>query len=125
MSVGSGTLSFYPSINRSMGWASAPSIPFRTQPLHVSVTISADDRFVLEGVRSTCVRVTRGGEIWSRQPYTNEVMAQPNDGYFRWDGATQGPEWPIGDTVHLELWMETVAGRYVVDLGEMTINGED
>ena len=102
---------------RSGPWPSPDS-----HPLGVVATISAVSRDALGEPVFTCVRVTRGGETWARRPVTYGTQTRA-DGYppgapppvpneaWRLGVANDGPEWPAGDTVALELWA-AVHGRH-------------
>lgn len=93
-------------------------------PLTIVATISAPSREALGDPAFTCFRATRGGEIWSRRPttYATQTLAdgdppgaQPrarNDAW-RMAVANDGPEWPSGDQISLELWA-SVNGRHYV-----------
>jgi hypothetical protein len=90
-------------------------------PLSINASISAISRDALGEPVFTCFRVTRGSEVWARRPttYGTQTMA---DGYppgapspvpnnaWRMASVNDGPEWPDGDRIDLELWA-TVGGR--------------
>jgi hypothetical protein len=93
-------------------------------PLSITASISASSRESLGDPSFTCFRVTRGSEVWARRPttYGTQTMA---DGYppgapspspnnaWRMASTNDGPEWPDGDRIELELWA-TVSGRHYV-----------
>jgi hypothetical protein len=93
-------------------------------PLGVTATISAFSRDALGDPAFTCFRVTRGGEIWSRRPTTYPTQTSA-DGLppgapvpssieaWRLAVANDGPEWPDGGQITLELWVTVNGGRYV------------
>jgi hypothetical protein len=110
---------------RSMGWASAPAIPFRTQPLAAFVTIVGLDRAALDAVRPLCARVARGHIVWSTLTRSSDVMQRPDLMSYRWISAENGPEWPLGARVSLTLSVQAVDGRYIFDFGSLPIVGSD
>lgn len=93
-------------------------------PLSVTATISASSREALGDPAFTCFRATRGSEIWAGRPttYPTQTMA---DGYppgapppanneaWRLAVHNDGPEWPDGGQISLELWA-SVNGRHYV-----------
>jgi hypothetical protein len=93
-------------------------------PLGVVASISASSREALGEPTFTCFRVTRGSEVWAHRPttYGTQTMA---DGYppgapsptpnnaWRMASVNDGPEWPDGDRIELELWA-SVSGRHYV-----------
>ncbi|HYU82281.1 MAG TPA: hypothetical protein VFA31_06030 [Candidatus Polarisedimenticolia bacterium] len=93
-------------------------------PLSINASIGAISRDALGDPVFTCFRVTRGNEVWARRPtsYGIQTMA---DGYppgapspipnsaWRMASLNDGPEWPDGDQIELELWA-TVGGRNYV-----------
>ena len=93
-------------------------------PLTIIATISASSREALGDPAFTCFRAIRGDETWSRRPttYPTQTMAdgdppgaQPrtrNDAW-RMAVANDGPEWPDGDQISLELWANVDGRPYV------------
>lgn len=93
-------------------------------PLVVTASITAPSREALGDAAFTCFRVSRGGEIWARRPTTSRTQTLA-DGYppgatppvpnEAWQQAiaTDGPEWPDGEHVALELWANVNGRRYV------------
>jgi hypothetical protein len=93
-------------------------------PLSVVASISASSREALGEPVFTCFRAIHGSEVWTRRPptYATQTMA---DGYppgapppvyneaWRMASVNDGPEWPDGDQIGLELWA-TVNGRNYV-----------
>ncbi len=93
-------------------------------PLGLTASIEATSRDELGNPEFTCFRATRGAEVWARRPttYATQTMA---DGYppgapspvpnqaWRMAHAGDGPEWPAGEQISLELWM-SVSGRHYV-----------
>ena len=93
-------------------------------PLSINASIGAISRDALGEPVFTCFRVTRGTEVWARRPttYGTQTMA---DGYppgapspipnnaWRMASVSDGPEWPDGDSIELELWA-TISGRNYV-----------
>jgi len=89
--------------------------------LGINASIWASSRDALGEPAFTCFRATRGAEVWARRPttYGTQTMA---DGYppgapspvpnsaWRMASVSDGPEWPDGDRIDLELWA-TVNGR--------------
>ena len=104
---------------------------YRTQgerhPLTVIANISAESRDALDEPEFTCVRATLGSANWSQRPITfgTQTLA---DGYppgapppqrneaWRQAVAKDGPEWPAGESISLELWLSVRGQRYVVAL---------
>jgi len=93
-------------------------------PLGATASISASSREALGEPVFTCFRVTRGSEVWARRPttYGTQTLADalppgaPPPAYneaWRLAVANDGPEWPDGDPISLELWA-TVNGRHYV-----------
>jgi hypothetical protein len=87
-------------------------------PLVVTLGISAGTRGDLESAEFTCVRVTHGGETWSRRPQ-NYGIESP-----QWDlpgpsgrlaAAGSGPEWPAGDEIRMEAWLAIGTRHYIVE----------
>ena len=93
-------------------------------PLTIVASIWASSREALGDPAFTCFQVTRGSEVWARRPttYGTQTMA---DGYppgapsptpnnaWRMASVNDGPEWPDGDRIDLELWA-SVSGRHYV-----------
>ena len=93
-------------------------------PLGVRASISAPSRDALGEPVFTCFRAVRDGEVWTRRPttYGTQTMA---DGYppgaqpparneaWRQAVVNDGPEWPAGDRISLELWASVNGRRYV------------
>jgi len=93
-------------------------------PLTVTASIWAPSRDALGDPAFTCFRAIRGSDVWARRPttYPTQTMA---DGYppgaqppadneaWRMASATDGPEWPGGDTVSLELWVSANGQHYI------------
>src|SRR5213593_3575764 len=93
-------------------------------PLSATASISASSREALGEPVFTCFRVTRGSEVWARRPTTYETQtladgyppgAQPPARNDAWRMATvnDGPEWPDGDPIGLELWASVNGRRYI------------
>lgn len=101
-------------------------------PLGVTATISASSREALGDPVFTCVRAVRGSEVWASRPttYGTQTMA---DGYppgaqapvrneaWRMASATDGPEWPDGDRIGLELWASVNGLHYVFVLAPFVL----
>jgi hypothetical protein len=93
-------------------------------PLGINASISAISRDALGEPVFTCFRVTRGSDVWARRPTTYGIQTMA-DGYppgapspipnnaWRMASINDGPEWPDGDRIDLELWA-TVGGRLYV-----------
>jgi hypothetical protein len=93
-------------------------------PLTIVGSISAPSRDALGDPAFTCFRVTRGSDVWARRPTTHGTQTMA-DGYppgapspipnnaWRMASINDGPEWPDGDRIELELWA-TVSGRHYV-----------
>ena len=93
-------------------------------PLSVVAHIGAISREALGGPQFTCVRVTHGDEVWARRPTTYEVTTLA-DGYppgapspvpnpaGRMGARGDGPEWPAGDLIGLEVWIDVGGHHYV------------
>lgn len=91
-------------------------------PLSVVAHIGANSREALGDPQFTCVRVTHGEDAWARRPSTYEVRTLA-DGYppgapspipnpaGRMGARGDGPEWPAGDLIGLEVWV-TVRGHH-------------
>ena len=93
-------------------------------PLSVVASISASSREALGEPEFTCFRASHGNDVWTRRPptYATQTLA---DGYppgapppayneaWRMASVNDGPEWPDGDQIGLELWA-TVNGRSYV-----------
>jgi hypothetical protein len=93
-------------------------------PVSINASIGAISRDALGEPVFTCFRVRRGSDVWARRPttYGTQTMA---DGYppgapsptpnsaWRMASVNNGPEWPDGDRIELELWA-TVSGRNYV-----------
>jgi hypothetical protein len=89
--------------------------------LAITASISASSRDALGEPAFTCFRATRGAEVWARRPTTHGTQTMA-DGYppgapspvpnnaWRMASLSDGPEWPDGDRIDLELWA-TVNGR--------------
>lgn len=93
-------------------------------PLAITATISAPSRVELGSPEFTCFRATRDGEVWARRPTTYGTQtladgdppgAQPRASNEAWRMAlvNDGPEWPDGDHINLELWASVNGGRYI------------
>lgn len=93
-------------------------------PLTIIATISAPSRDALGAPEFDCFRAIRGGEIWAARPmtYATKTMAdgyppgaQPpaNNEAWRLAVLNDGPEWPDGERISLELWA-SVHGRHYV-----------
>jgi hypothetical protein len=93
-------------------------------PLTVTASISASSREALGDPAFTCFRVARGGEVWARRPttYGTQTLADalppgaPPPAYneaWRLAVANDGPEWPDGDLISLELWANVDDRPYV------------
>ena len=93
-------------------------------PLGATASISASSRDALGDPVFTCFRATRGGEVWALRPttYGTQTTADgcppgakpptPNEAW-RLAVANDGPEWPDGDRIGLELWASVNGRRYV------------
>ena len=98
--------------------------PANRHGLGINASISASSRDALGDPAFTCFRVTNGSESWARRPTTYGTQTAA-DGYppgapspvpnFAWRMASlnDGPEWPDGDRIELELWA-VVGGRHYV-----------
>lgn len=96
-------------------------------PLTVIANISAESRDALGQPEFTCVRATLGSATWSQRPTTHSTQTLA-DGYppgappphpneaWRQAVANDGPEWPAGEPIGLELWLSVRGQRYVVAL---------
>lgn len=93
-------------------------------PLGVTAGISAGSRDALGDPEFTCFRATRGSDVWARRPTTHGTQqlsdALPPGGSpparneaWRQASANDGPEWPAGERIGLELWA-TVNGRHYI-----------
>lgn len=93
-------------------------------PLTVTATISAPSREALGDPAFTCFRAIRGSEIWAARPttYPTQTMADghppgapppANNEAWRLAVHNDGPEWPDGGQISLELWA-SVNGRHYV-----------
>ena len=93
-------------------------------PLTITATISAASREALGEPVFECFRAIRGGEFWAARPmtYATQTMAdgyppgaQPpaNNEAWRLAVLNDGPEWPDGEQISLELWA-SVHGRHYV-----------
>lgn len=93
-------------------------------PLTVVASISAPSRGALGDPAFTCFRVVHGKEVWSRRPttYPTQTLADalppgaPPPAYneaWRMAFANDGPEWPDGDQIGLELWANINDRHYV------------
>ena len=93
-------------------------------PLGATASISAASREALGQPVFTCFRATRGSEVWARRPttYGTQTLADalppgaPPPAYneaWRLAVANDGPEWPDGDPIGLELWASVNGRRYV------------
>lgn len=93
-------------------------------PLVAVVTIQASASAEMESVNVSCVRLTHGDETWSRRPRTNDVTTSPGNpsaGAWRVSVADDGPEWEVGETVDLEIWVAVAGQRYAITLGPFTL----
>ncbi len=93
-------------------------------PLSVTASISASSREALGEPVFTCFRATRGSEVWARRPTTYGTQTLAN-GYpsgappparneaWRLAVANDGPDWPDGGQISLELWASVNDRRYV------------
>jgi len=93
-------------------------------PLTATASISASSREALGEPVFTCFRVARGNEEWARRPTTYGTQTEadglppgaPQPAYneaWRLAVANDGPEWPDGDPISLELWASVNGRRYV------------
>jgi hypothetical protein len=101
-------------------------------PLAVTASISASSRDALGDSAFTCFRAIRGTDVWARRPttYPTQTMA---DGYppgaqlpanneaWRRASATDGPEWPEGGSVSLELWVSANGQHYIFVLAPFAL----
>jgi hypothetical protein len=92
-------------------------------PLTVVASVSSS-RDALGDPTFTCVRATRGSEVWMARPTTYGTQTS-TDGYppgapspptiEAWRLAVaSGPEWRDGDQVRLELFLTVRGKRYVI-----------
>jgi len=93
-------------------------------PLTVTASISASSRDALGDPAFTCFRAIRGTDVWARRPTTHPTQTMA-DGYppgaappvnnaaWRMASATDGPEWPDGGSVKLELWVSANGEQYI------------
>lgn len=96
-------------------------------PLTVIANISAESREALAEPVFTCVRAIRGSEIWAERPTTYAIQTLA-DGYppgapppernesWRRAVANDGPEWPAGALISIELWLSVRGQDYVIAL---------
>ncbi len=93
-------------------------------PLAITGSISASSRDALGEPEFTCLRATHGNELWAGRPttYGTQTLADayppgapPPTNNEAWRGAvlSDGPEWPAGDRIGLELWATVHGQRYV------------
>lgn len=96
-------------------------------PLTVIATVAASSREALGDPAFTCVRATLGSEVWARRPttYPTQTLA---DGYppgaqppayneaWRLAVLNDGPEWPDGEPIALELWLSVDGRHYIFTL---------
>jgi len=93
-------------------------------PLTITATISAPSRDALGAPEFECFRAIRGGEIWAARPITYATQtladgyppgAQPpvNNEAWRLAVLNDGPEWPDGEQISLELWATVHGRRYI------------
>ena len=93
-------------------------------PLDAFVNVQASTPAEMEGVSVVCVRVRRGADVWSRRPRTYDTTTspgQPSAGAWRFAIAQDGPEWEVGTTVDVEVWLEIRDQRYELSLGSFTL----
>ena len=101
-------------------------------PLAVTASISASSRDALGDPAFTCFRAVRGSDVWARRPttYPTQTMAdgyppgaQPpaNNEAWRMASATDGPEWPDGGSVSLELWVSANGQQYIFVLAPFAL----
>lgn len=91
--------------------------------LSVTASVEAISRAALGNPEFVCFRATHGGEIWARHPttYATQTMADghppgapspvPNQAW-RQASASDGPEWPAGEAVGLEVWVDLNGYHY-------------
>ncbi|HUQ41017.1 MAG TPA: hypothetical protein VM052_00800 [Candidatus Limnocylindrales bacterium] len=92
--------------------------------LGINASISAISRDALGTPEVTCFRAVRGNEVWSRRPTTYQVQTAA-DGYppgaaspvpneaWRQAQANDGPAWPDGETIRLEVWVDIRGHPYI------------
>jgi hypothetical protein len=86
-------------------------------PMGTTMSISALTRGDLENVAFTCVRATRGAEVWARRPSNYDIQSPQWDApgeSWRMAAANGGPEWPAGDPVALEISVVIRGHRFVL-----------
>jgi hypothetical protein len=93
-------------------------------PLTARASVEAISRDALGSPEFTCFRATHGADVWARRPttYGTQTMADgyppgapspvPNEAW-RQASADDGPEWPAGDLVGLEVWASIRGHHYV------------
>jgi hypothetical protein len=114
------------SINKTMGWASAPVNPFHRQRIGVVFAIAAQDESTLRTLVPLCLRATLGNDTWerrarSRASYTRSITGAAVGGA----GAIHGPEWPREATVRLALLASVDGKRYVLEAAAVPVIGTD
>ena len=103
------------------------SIRGEHHPLTIVATISASSREELGDPVFTCFRAIRGSEVWAGEPTTHPTQTMA-DGYppgappparneaWRQAVTNDGPEWPSGEQIRLELSARVNGRDYVVAL---------
>ena len=92
--------------------------------LGINASISAISRDALGTTEFTCFRAIHANEVWARRPTTYQIQTAA-DGYppgapspvpneaWRQARASDGPEWPDGESVGLELWADIRGHHYI------------
>jgi hypothetical protein len=109
---GSAMLNYMPTVDSGPLTRLGP-IP---HPLSVVLGVGSGFRSDLEDAHFTCVRVTHGDELWTSRPQNYDIQSP------QWDlpgpsgrmAGTGGPEWPAGDQIQMEAWLQIGARRVVL-----------
>jgi len=86
-----------------------------THPLSVTLHVSStpDD---LRDALYTCVVVRHGTDTWTARPQNLGINSPQGDaGVSDRIASAAGPEWPAGDQIDMEAWLQIGSQRFVVD----------
>jgi hypothetical protein len=111
------------SINKSMGWASAPVNPFHRQRTGVIFQVIGKDEATVKALVPHCIRAMLGAEVWERRAHARtdiHIRGIAGDAVGG-AGAINGPEWPGGAIVRLQLLASFEGARYVLDATDVPV----
>jgi hypothetical protein len=105
--VGSRHYTIEPHVNADFGTSVTP-IPLPLPQSHhvaVGVTIQSTDEEAVRAWRTSCLRMTHGRDSVSRRAAASRDVLTSSDGsfHYRFDGASDYPEWPPDEAVDVEI----------------------